>query len=1477
MEKRYALLFFLIIVFYSVQLQGQESNNDVENVFATVENRIVDDLSFVSTSQVYNLPIGIKRTVGNIPYTLAITSVKFGQQYAEASLLLKMQIPQKSQTLILGATGVKMSFSGDLVDGTKLSLLSSVPIPLGNLGQLILKGGINEDSGQFLSDTYVVLDCNGDFKEMSIDGEVMLNSNTFKSCAENAANDSIVKGAFRTSLTDWNDLLVEVSFPKFELKALQGFEFEVFNAVLDLSDIHNSPQFIFPSGYKESGYFTFPEDNLWRGLYINDFSLTLPRYFKNSQTNTPTTIKGNELIIDDNGITLDLKVNNILPIEAGSADGWPFSVSDFRLSLLANNIKGFGFGGELQIPIGDGLQLRKYEAFVSNNQYLFNVELGKELNFNLYNLSKLHIEPTSYLQMRVVDDQFIPSLSMDGSMTLNTGLLKMEQVTFEKLTISTRAPYLTVRSMGYGGTVGLNGFPITISDLNFRADNDVAELRFDAKLDLMEGAKISADTRVTVASSYKNKKWNFQGVSIEKIALKNIELAGFSLNGEINLMKNDPVYGDGFGGRIRASFDAFSDGLVVDVKSIFGSKDFRYWYVEGAAEFPGIPVGGGVFINGFTGGAYYRMRATGKEGLAAYVPSKSSGLGVKAGASLYIAQKNTINANALLEMSFLQTGGVHYIKFFAQANFLEGMSGPKTPQIFASMQKSMTDMGSSLMNGLPSGADGSNLSKGIVEKFGGDMQNQNDGGGIKAYATMEYDFPSKTFDANFRAKVNIAGGLVRGINAGGEAGEAHLHISPQKWFVKVGTPSRPIGLKMGLGSIALTTSSYIMFGDIDESPLPPPDALLNKFGSIRNSEDFMNFPRDLGEGKGVAFGSRMGFDTGELKFLIMYARFEAGTGYDVMFRDMAGYTCKGSNGQIGINNWYAMGQCYAYLQGKLGVRVKILFVKKDITIISGGAAALLQASLPNPAWIGGRLAVNLNILGIIKGSMDMKMSFGEECEIVKIKDDKEMPLDFPIISDMSPADGATDIDVFALPQVTFCKSLAENIVITNDGNRQTFRIKLENFYATDDKGIRIEGKHIWNNNYDAVSFESKDILPPDANLKVYVSVIFEEYKNGNWSICQDDGQPAREERSISFKTGDAPNYIPLNNVEGMYPIIGQKNMYQKETSNGYVQLKRGQSYLFPNGFNYNVVFETKNGQPSSSSPFKYDSHNMNLQFLLPNLNNNQRYDVKFMATSNKQPSQANESTITKDIQLTDDSNENFTLSYEQKLAQEISKDGGLNVLEYSIRTSQYNTLAEKMAAISFSIPDMRYVNEDVRSLILRTDKNYELFEELELVGSPYTNNKPLIEMEAVPTDRYYTEDIAPLIYNWYPLPNVSITKPELLVYGVPPLKAITLYNNYLSTVVNNTYDATISQTFPFVYDLPLYYSKHFSNLQTKAVNMAYNNNGSQQEYDVLISLIQGRFLFMRQGEYKIKLKYTLPNNTNGSSYELNYINTLDWR
>jgi hypothetical protein len=77
---------------------------------------------------------------------------------------------------------------------------------------------------------------------------------------------------------------------------------------------------------------------------------------------------------------------------------------------------------------------------------------------------------------------------------------------------------------------------------------------------------------------------------------------------------------------------------------------------------------------------------------------------------------------------------------------------------------------------------------------------------------------------------------------------------------------------------------------------------------------------------------------------------------------------------------------YAYLQGELGIKVKLFMVKKENKIKKVVELFLLQAKLPNSVWIRGDILEDtFNLLSgdLVKGRFRFKVEFGsKECEFI---------------------------------------------------------------------------------------------------------------------------------------------------------------------------------------------------------------------------------------------------------------------------------------------------------------------------------------------------------------------------------------------------------------------------------------------------------------------------------------------------------------
>jgi hypothetical protein len=1432
------------------------------------------------------LPIGIKNKVGNVEYLIGISDAKFTPDYTEITAFVRIKLPQidangKRKELFFGSNQLKLSHKGGLVGDSNLTLLGDFPIKIsGDKALLILKGGMDMSTGLVNKKTYVTIDCNG-FKELGIEADVEFSNTLLQPVGSDnkvlTDPNARVKGTFKTKATNWNDILADVSLSKFQVTSFPGTIFELQKAVIDLSDLRNGDNIQWPKDYQKD-YLVEGSEALWRGVYIANLTVILPEQFKKKNSNERITMQATNMLIDQVGVSGDILGKNVLSLEQGSASGWQFSVDSFSMNFRANSLTGAGFGGKIVLPVSnkatanDAKSAIDYTAVINpiDDEYTLNAKLQDDISFNLFK-AKANLQKDSYIEMKVKEGKFLPKAFLNGNLTIKGSNSQEENdtkstvdfkgIVFQELELQTVVPYIKAKYFGYQGEVKVANFPVTISDIGFVIDNTSASLEFNLAINLMEN-QFNGATRLAIVGKFGEEegiqKWKFDRLRIEKIYLK-ADIGGAKFEGSIALRNDDPVYGDGFAGNLKAEFKG---GIIVEANAIFGKKDdFRYWYVDAMVDGLNIPCGAFVF-KGFGGGAYYRMKKAGFSSSftasgSQYVPDINSSLGIKAMIHFANAAKpDAFWGGAGFEIAFNRNGGMNRISIYGEGHVMQDFgfakdAGASLKEGLKSVSQKEDSMDKASLDKLKE----SNLSEAAKQVYPDKVSGQQ---GLNAFAAIEYDFTTSTLHGSFDLYVNVVGGLFKGRGAGDRAGWAVLHFAPNSWYVRMGTPTDRLGLKIGIGSIAVEAGGYFMIGDDIPASPPPPAIVAQILGVSTSSLNYMRKENDnasLGSGKGFAFGSDFSFSTGDLTFLIFYANFKAGFGFDIMVKDYGDAQCKGS-GQIGINGWYASGQSYAYFQGELGVKFRLFGRDRQLAILKAGAAVVLQAKLPNPVWIKGIMGGNYSLLGgLIEGRFRFEVEFGSQCEFLNPN-----PLQgINAIADIKPDDAAKKVDVFAIPQVGFNMAIGKNFTIDDEGAVKTFRAKLEDF-SIKKEGVLLPNNQSWNKSLDLVSYNSVDVLPPNSNLKMTVKVSFQEWINGSWQTIYDNGQIAMESKEVNFETGDAPNYIPVSNVNYCYPVFDQKYVYQKESAKAYVALKQGQPYLFDlkPGQSQKAFYKTGNNQITSN--LSYDKAKKQVTIDLPTLLNKKAYALSLMTLESKTDANANLTEGYQSIQLADSANVNI----KSNTLNEIATGGqGIEMLAYNFNTSEYNTFSDKMVAKKPKQTLVDIIYTDVHALESVNNAS-EPFDMLELTGSTSTLNKPLVQVEAILEDNYFISEIQPLIYNGYPLENDLKLDRDTSILGVPPTKAIETLAWYEDYLINNPTSFMLKEFLPYRYNLPFYYKLDFKDIRYKIVNKYVNTNNTlmSQKYNYII---KGEFPYIKQGPYKVKLSYVLPGGQLGTT------------
>lgn len=1526
-------LFSILIIGNAYCQQTENNQGKAMASFAKIEqtDRWVNNFS---NQDLVELPIGIRKTISNVQYSIGVTKATFTPEYTQLTVFCRIDLPQTKadgtpMQLFFGANDIKLSHQGGIIGDAKLVLLGNVDIPFNDKKWLLsLLGGFDMQTGNVNELTYVTIDCDG-FKELKITGAVEFSRDLILPLEDGKVNEAKttvpktyyngvtkqvpnrVRGEFSVMGSNFNDLLVNVSLQPFVLKEKRNgsnydgnFQFLISNAVLDLSDKNNHPTVQFPEYYQQHGLLV-PSVNAWRGVYVETFDIALPKEFKTTDTqknNSRIHLGASKLIIDKFGVSGTFYGDNLFPLEkgvTGDQKSWAYSLDHIDITIAANQFIKANLNGQILLPISKNKETSsttsqtsgsdstpvnrkalKYNGFISKEENHLTVVTKDTLSFDLWK-ARAMLLPNSSIELKIKNGAFLPKANLNGNITIASNksasdesevqgkkTLDFKGITFQNLQLQTVSPVISVDNMGYTGNVSFSNFPVSIGNINVSIKETTARLDFDLGLNLMESIGAGATARIGIKGKLYEEnfkqKWKYDGLDLSAINIK-AEFSGFKMNGQLILMEDDPVYGDGFNAELEV--DVVN---VVNVKSkaIFGRTTFKYWYFDASVKWPAAP--SPFMINGFGGGAYYKMRR--KEGISptefspsglSYIPDETRGLGLKALIYFHIGKEEVCDGEAGLEIAFNSNGGINTLAIFGKANIMAKIPGLK--KVGDLMNKVAANAGAmqSFMGVTDQSVSGSFAQKFLPkakETIPGSLSDQV---GIRVATAIEFDFQNKSMHGTLDVYINTPGNFISGIGEGGRAGWAVFHKDPNDWYLYIGTPDDRCGIKMGIAGMYLKTTSYFMAGtELPGSP-PPPDIVAQILGVDAQTLNYMRDENALANAGGFAFGSTLDFDTGDLSFLIFYARFQAGIGFDIMLKDYGEARCTNTGDQVGINGWYANGQSYAYLQGELGVRVKLLFIRMKIPIISGGAAVLMQAKLPNPFWMRGYVGGHMNILGgLIKGRFRFKLTLGEECQF-----ENAAPLGgMKLISDVTPKKGTEMADVFTIPQATFAMKVNEPIVIPEDDGDKTYKILLEKFRILDgDK--EIPGTIEWSTMKDRANFVSTDILPPNKPLKVQVEVSFQKLENGVFKTITENGQVAKELEEREFTTGGAPDNIPLTNILYSYPVVDQKYFFKEEYDKGYIKLKRGQDYLFEDPTWETSVKIKSNATSPLKAVFSYDTNSNEVNYNLPNLELDKPYVFSIISNLKGVSQTVTQSNSTTSTTITDEGND---ITVTENQAEDQSKEGEIERLTYNFATSKFKTFVSKMDNSPTQNYNFGLVYSDVIYLS-NSITSQEAFDLTDLQGSIYSNSLPLVTAASKLNDTYYAIDMFPYLYKQYPIAGTySIRNRDEEEFGLPPAKALPLSNYYLTSLENDSNPSWLKSNFPFKYNLPLIYKQDWMDLRDQIVNDYVS--GEIDSNSLAYTFINKEYTFMRYGFYEVALKYVLPGNRKTTEYTYKFKN-----
>lgn len=1291
------LLALLFCFFINSLAAGVADTLEQKVQSAIDQNRVVNDLGHAFHSH----PSGeflLAPKNGDLRFGVIIYNIDILPDKAIFSAGLAFRDPRNNQLVAFNADQIVFSHTNGITGPIKLHLLDSFYLQMGKAVQLTFLGG-NSNL------TYATFDCAG-LSEFSISGMAQFHTNMIQ--AVNDTGEIIPNlpliAQFQITTQHWHQILAEVSLPAFQVRTAPGYIFHINRAILDLSETQNSMNVLFPKVYHVQNLLG-GNIQIWEGFYLEKGTLTLPRFFKTDNGN-PIQIGVERLLIDEFGFSGNIFVDHILDFDKGTLAGWNFSIDQFKLNIELNQLTGGVLKGDIGLPVlPDTSRLSYYGRFDKDEHYLFSISTKGNLTLPALRAASLQLTKNSFISAEIDHRNVVLSATLHGQFVIQSQSsdkvpIKIPNISFRGLHVGNKSPKFSVEYLGLSNqpdSAHYSHFPLQISRLEFTGLNNQYLLHAGFLLHLTEYA--SAEAGIHVYCNYISKN-NHDRLVFDRFGINSIgfdfEKSGIFIKGRADLFQSDLDYGNGFSGNI--AFKLNQPAISAQARVLFGTvQSMRYWYFDAETLWPapGIVLFPGANINGFVGGAWHRLSPwDGQKPIAhpeygrvasgaVLVPSKSAGLGVKAGAYINGGTSQSYQAKTVLEMQFLSSGALARTLFYGDLQIMGEKIQPTTKNL------------SQTCGTMPSASAWNNY-----------VKNYSPTGQLAGPFMLEWDFLNHSFFGNSALYLNhAAGNTLNGALANGLAGELTSYFSASKWYLRAGTPLRPLSAKISIdGLTTIESKVYVITGSELLEPAALPAEISQVLGSSKNNLALRN-GTDINSGKGFALGMQFSAEAaagGTDKKVSVYARLRAITGFDVNMREYPNLICEGTQKTPGFHSWYSQGRLYSFVQGKIGASVGKVSV--DVMTLTGVLDMTMAA--PAPTHASGKTRLVFNLGGLFKFKSDLNIELGNACtpQPKGVADNQILESTIPLIHENS-------VNIFSAIQAKYSIPLNETILLP-DGKKIMF--KQRSFQLNGGMNSNI-GKWIIAQDGYTGYFDKNYALSPLSTYRLHFEFEVLELKNNQWSPLMLNGKAVVEIHDIDFKTGPQPDNIPGENISYAWPYDNQVNFYSRQVSKGYVKLNFQQDYLFNiPGTTIKARFSDNKFQTIAETAVTYS--NGKLSFEIPSaLVGGNTYRLRIVRIPIALGSQTSNTSL----------NANKALLAKSPVtpggSSAASGSSQLPALLYDLwfRCSYFSTIQEKMN--SFSVVRYNENTDKTLKIELNNSKN-ELFENREFISTPSTKN-----------------------------------------------------------------------------------------------------------------------------------------------------------
>lgn len=1114
--------------------------------------------------------------------------------------------------------------------------------------------GAAADSG-----TFARFDCSG-FSMIRLKAEVNFPRTWMLHSPDDGQH---VKAQFTTVIRKGGDFIAEATMEQFSPAGTPEFVMQCDTLAIDFSNLDNPRSIQFPENY------TGDKTLAWRGFYMNRLMFRLPEQLRTFDASRPPQFEVRNLLIDRSGFTAKFRLNNVFMYPQGNFGEWGGSLDTIGVDFVSSSLSQGYLKGRIKTPISD--DPIAYSATLSNArdssgstglQFVFNVQPTGELNMDMW-VARLTLLPTSYIRLTANASGFRAMASFSGSINIGGMVgdvpgVSLNHIQFQDLQVMSYEPYVrnTSQFFGFaspqhaiastyespeappdgssdggsgGGSSGnsgnsAGGFNLSINDIQIvggvrPSGMPGIGLRFTLSINLQSGSNgISGGTTLSIWSKLimgdGPMRIAFDGVDLDSIGI-GADMGAVTIAGGVRFYRQDPVYGTGFKGGVRANFCKMVD---VSATVQFGSvRDFRYWFVDAKVIIAsGIPIMTGVGIYGFGGGAWYNM-------VRRSIPPEQE--------AAMMAPQHTSSTDTSANSSSAPPGstntGFSYEPYYDPAGTTFGCYALVTlgtyskPDAFNLDVRLVVQFAGGGINNIALEGDGYMMA---------DLFSRNQAPVIM-HAVIDYNFPRKTLNGMFDIviKYPVDSPLLTG------HGRMVMHFSPETWFVKIGDPT---GEKVHVEFLNFATiQMYIMAG----LNLPNVIQIPNEITEVLGPLPAMRSP-SIANADGFATGAMLDINPPEMRFLIFYGSFRFLMGFDMNLLNY-GTTARCASGSgasraLGMNGWYALGQFYARIEASIGLFVDLGFIQGQFEILGLRCCAALQGGLPNPSWYNGKIQASYNILGgLIQGNCRFDFSVGEGCTPLA-----ENPLlRTGIIADLQPANGSTNVPIDVEPQclLNYALETPFDLVASTraDGSKEirTFRVKMREFSLrrSDGTGPLFTAWSKSANDASHLRLTPELLLNSLSSYTARVAAYGEELKNSKWEAARNNDNALIPDEVVTstFSTGPIPDTIRPEDVFVSYPRNRHRYYLQGECNQGYIQLFTSYDSLFtqpaPAGYRYlykvrfislpsNQRIETDAQYSNAPAPlasgatYNYNRRASQITFTVPPLQNNTLYALQ---------------------------------------------------------------------------------------------------------------------------------------------------------------------------------------------------------------------------------------------------------------------------